>query len=85
METLRIPHPPSGEKPGPSNDSAGRKRLAEPERSESISPPSSLLLEENSNVERYAYFNPVVGKPNSLIAKDGSLTRMIELYRDAGR
>lgn len=43
------------------------------------------FLERNSDVERYAYFNPGTGKPHSLVAKNGSLTRMGELYRDAGR
>ncbi|MGJ8644914.1 MAG: glycosyl hydrolase [Luteolibacter sp.] len=40
-------------------------------------------LERNRDVERYAYYNPK-GKPHSLLKNDGSLTRMGELYRDAG-
>ncbi len=35
-------------------------------------------------IERYAYFEPGKGKEHSLFKKDGSLTRMGELYRDAG-
>jgi hypothetical protein len=40
------------------------------------------FLERSHNVERYAYFNPPKGEPHSLLAADGSLTRMGELYRD---
>lgn len=45
---------------------------------------SLKFLERDRNVERYAYFEPGKGKPHSLFKKDGSLTRMGELYRDAG-
>lgn len=45
---------------------------------------SLRFLERNSDVERYAYFNPGEGKPHSLVARDGSPTRLGELYRDAG-
>ncbi len=44
---------------------------------------SLRFLERSSKVERYAYFNPTPGKPHSLLAADGTLTRMGELYRDA--
>jgi hypothetical protein len=44
---------------------------------------SLKFLERDRNVERYAYFNPPKGKPHSLLDKDGKLTRMGELYRDA--
>ena len=40
------------------------------------------FLERSRYVERYAYFNPAAGQPHSLLAADGSLTRMGELYRD---
>lgn len=42
------------------------------------------FLERSKDVERYAYFEPGKGKPHSLLKPDGSLTRMGELYRDAG-
>jgi hypothetical protein len=45
---------------------------------------SLKFLEKNPVVERYAYFNPAPGKPHSLLNEDGTLTRMGELYRDAG-
>lgn len=41
-------------------------------------------LERSRNVERYAYFEPGKGKQHSLFKADGSLSRMGELYRDAG-
>jgi hypothetical protein len=41
------------------------------------------FLESSREVERYAYFNPPKGAPHGLLAPDGSLTRMGELYRDA--
>lgn len=40
------------------------------------------FLERNSDVERYAYFNPKKGAPHDLLKGDGSLSRMSELYRD---
>ena len=43
---------------------------------------SLRFLERSRYVERYAYFNPAKGQPHSLLAEDGSLTRMGELYRD---
>ncbi|MDP4625961.1 MAG: glycoside hydrolase family protein [Akkermansiaceae bacterium] len=46
---------------------------------------SLKFLERDRNVERYAYFEPGKGKPHSLFKNDGSLTRMGELYRDAGK
>jgi Glycosyl hydrolase catalytic core len=42
------------------------------------------FLEKEKTIERYAYFEPGKGKEHSLLAADGSLTRMGELYRDAG-
>jgi hypothetical protein len=45
---------------------------------------SLKFLERNRDVDRYAYFNPGRGKPHSLLKNDGSLTRIGELYRDAG-
>lgn len=45
---------------------------------------SLKFLERNKDVERYAYFNPGKGKPHSLLKNDGSITRLGELYRDAG-
>ena len=42
------------------------------------------FLEKERSVERYAYFEPGSGKPHSLLNKDGSLTKMGEMYRDAG-
>ncbi|MEP2775959.1 MAG: glycosyl hydrolase [Luteolibacter sp.] len=45
---------------------------------------SLKFLEKDRNVERYAYFEPGKGKSHSLFNMDGSLTRMGELYRDAG-
>ncbi|YCM44694.1 glycosyl hydrolase [Verrucomicrobiaceae bacterium 227] len=42
------------------------------------------FLERERKVERYAYFEPGAGKPHSLLNKDGSLTKMGEMYRDAG-
>lgn len=42
-------------------------------------------LDRSRHIERYAYFEPGAGKPLSLFKSDGSLTRMGEAYRDAGR
>lgn len=42
------------------------------------------FLERERKVERYAYFEPGAGKPHSLFNKDGSLSKMGEMYRDAG-
>jgi hypothetical protein len=42
------------------------------------------FLERSKDIERYAYFDPGKGKEHSLFKDDGSLTRMGELYRDAG-
>ena len=44
---------------------------------------SLKFLERDKTVERYAYFNPGKGAPHSLLDKEGKLTRMGELYRDA--
>lgn len=41
-------------------------------------------LERNRHVERYAYMEPGKGSPLSLFKGDGSLSRLGELYRDAG-
>jgi hypothetical protein len=41
-------------------------------------------LEREKYVERYAYFEPGKGKDHSLFKADGTLSRMGELYRDAG-
>jgi len=41
-------------------------------------------LEHAKHVERYAYFEPGAGKPHSLYKADRTLSRMGELYRDAG-
>lgn len=41
-------------------------------------------LEHARHVERYAYFEPGAGKEHSLFKADGMLSRMGELYRDAG-
>ncbi len=41
-------------------------------------------LDHSHHVERYAYFEPGAGKPHSLYKADGGLSRMGELYRDAG-
>lgn len=41
-------------------------------------------LERSKSVERYAYFEPGRGKEHSLFKEDGTLSRMGELYRDAG-
>lgn len=41
-------------------------------------------LERSRHIERYAYFEPGAGKPLSLFKADGSLSRMGEVYRDAG-
>jgi hypothetical protein len=41
-------------------------------------------LERSKSVERYAYFEPGKGKEHSLFKPDGELSRMGELYRDAG-
>lgn len=41
-------------------------------------------LDRSKSVERYAYFDPGKGKAHSLFQADGSLSRMGELYRDAG-
>ena len=45
---------------------------------------SLRFLERSKDIERYAYFEPGKGKEHSLFQKDGSLSRMGELYRDAG-
>lgn len=45
---------------------------------------SLRFLERSKDVERYAYFEPGKGKEHSLFKKDGGLSRMGELYRDAG-
>ena len=45
---------------------------------------SLRFLERSRDVERYAYFNPKAGSPHSLLKKDGSVSRIGELYRDAG-
>ena len=42
------------------------------------------FMERSKDVERYAYFEPGKGKNHSLLRADGSLSRMGELYRDAG-
>lgn len=42
------------------------------------------FMERSKDVERYAYFEPGKGKDHSLFKKDGELSRMGELYRDAG-
>lgn len=42
------------------------------------------FLERSKAVERYAYFEPGAGKEHSLFSKAGGLSRMGELYRDAG-
>jgi hypothetical protein len=42
------------------------------------------FLERSKDIERYAYFEPGKGKEHSLFKEDGSLSRMGELYRDAG-
>lgn len=42
------------------------------------------FLEKERSIERYAYFEPGKGKPHSLFQKDGTLTKMGEMYRDAG-
>jgi len=44
---------------------------------------SLKFLERNSDVERYAYFNPKKGAPHGLLKGDDSLSRMGELYRGA--
>lgn len=41
-------------------------------------------LERSKAVERYAYFEPGKTKEHSLFKPDGTLSRMGELYRDAG-
>jgi len=41
-------------------------------------------LERSKSVERYAYFEPGKGNEHSLFKADGSLSRMGQLYRDAG-
>jgi len=46
---------------------------------------SLKFLEKHDDVERYAYFEPGPGKPHSLFKKDGKLSAMGELYRDAGK
>lgn len=43
------------------------------------------FLEKERSIERYAYFEPGKGKPHSLFENDGSLSKMGEMYRDAGR
>ncbi|MDB4537548.1 glycoside hydrolase family protein [Akkermansiaceae bacterium] len=45
---------------------------------------SLKFLEKSKEVERYAYFNVKAGKAHSLVKGDGSLTRMGELYQEAG-
>ena len=42
------------------------------------------FLERSRDVERYAYFEPGKGKAHSLMKADGSLSRMGELYKEAG-
>ena len=42
------------------------------------------FLERVRSVERYAYFEPGKGGEHSLLYKDGSLTKMGEMYCDAG-
>lgn len=54
----------------------------EPENYEFLRGALRFLESSRGNVERYAYFNPPAGKPHSLLAEDGSLTRMGKLYRD---
>ncbi|MEY3130843.1 MAG: hypothetical protein RLY12_1215, partial [Verrucomicrobiota bacterium] len=39
-------------------------------------------MERQRFVERYAYFNPKDGK--AALLKDGALTKLGEIYRDAG-
>ena len=39
-------------------------------------------MERHRFVERYAYFNPKEGK--AALLKDGALTKLGEIYRDAG-
>lgn len=46
--------------------------------------PTLKFLERERSVERYAYFNPARGTGPSLHRLDGSLSRLGELYRDAG-
>jgi len=41
-------------------------------------------LEHSHHIERYAYFEPGAGREHSLYKADGTLSRMGELYRDAG-
>lgn len=41
-------------------------------------------MDRSRHIERYAYFEPGRGKPLSLFKEDGSLTRMGEVYREAG-
>ena len=45
---------------------------------------SLKFLEKSKEVERYAYFNVKAGKTHSLLKKDGTMTRMGELYQEAG-
>jgi hypothetical protein len=45
---------------------------------------SLRFLERSKDVARYAYFEPGKGNAHSLFKADGSLSRMGELYRDAG-
>jgi len=43
------------------------------------------FLERDKAIERYAYFEPGKGKPHSLFGnEEGGLSRMGQLYRDAG-
>lgn len=42
------------------------------------------FMERSKDVERYAYFEPGKGAEHSLMKKDGTLSRMGEVYRDAG-
>ncbi|MFT5468720.1 MAG: hypothetical protein ACI8UO_003832 [Verrucomicrobiales bacterium] len=45
---------------------------------------SLKFLEKEDYIERYAYFNFKAGRAQALIDADGELTRMGELYREAG-
>jgi hypothetical protein len=45
---------------------------------------SLRFLERSKDVARYAYFEPGKGQPHSLFKGDGSLSRLGEIYRDAG-
>ena len=54
------------------------------EQHESFLKDALKYLERERKVERYAYFNPSKGKPHSLFNKDGSLSKLGEMYRNAG-